>query len=313
MLDKFSGRIGQNLGDKLTAAIATPAFIFLCGCSTILIEHLGWKVTSDWFLSLSDTFKILCFFGIFILVNISTSLIKNIDLFLLRLWQGYYWIPILRSFGVRWQFFWFERDKKRLIDLAKKNTNNQLSREEQLGYSKLDYKARHFPLREERFMPTELGNVISAAMSYPNDRYGLSVNVCWSNLWFILPDTIKQDLIEAEGNLRTKFQVLLWSLLFTIGAFWSWWAAPLGIIIALVAYRGVVSAALVYCDLIKASFDNHRFELYAKLHLPMPKHPEEEIKTGTQLTKYLWRGSDDAVPKFIHSDFKDNNSEIQSE
>jgi hypothetical protein len=88
-------------------------------------------------------------------------------------------------------------------------------------------------------------------------------------------------------------------VLFTIWAMWAWWAVPLGLLGALFCYRWAVAAAAVYGELLEATYDVHRWSLYAELHWPPPANPSEEKAVGEALTSYLYRGSDSPTPDFI--------------
>jgi hypothetical protein len=105
-------------------------------------------------------------------------------------------------------------------------------------------------------------------------------------------------LVRARVDLDAGARAVLWSALFAIWAVWWPWAAVIALIVAAAAYRGTVSAAGLYGELVTAAFDVHRLQLYQALRWPLPKNPSEERNIGTALTKYLSRGSDDATPSF---------------
>ena len=43
---------------------------------------------------------------------------------------------------------------------------------------------------------------------------------------------------------------------------------------------------------------------YKALRWPLPKNPAEEHKIGQELTKYLWRGSNQNSPNFENTGFE---------
>jgi hypothetical protein len=147
-------------------------------------------------------------------------------------------------------------------------------------------------------MPTRLGNVLKSAESRSRYLYGLDAVICWPRLWLVLPEATRQELVRARVDLDAGARAVLWSALFAIWAAWWPWAAVIALVVAAAAYRGTVSAAGLYGDLITAAFDVHRPQLYQALRWPLPKNPSEEKALGTALTKYLWRGSDEATPSF---------------
>jgi hypothetical protein len=74
---------------------------------------------------------------------------------------------------------------------------------------------------------------------------------------------------------------------------WAWWAAVVGLGTMVVSYRNMVGAAEAYGDIVEAAFDVHRAKLYEALRWPLPANAAEELRTGKELTRYLWRGSED--------------------
>lgn len=74
-------------------------------------------------------------------------------------------------------------------------------------------------------------------------------------------------------------------------ALFSWWAAPVGLVVAYLAYRRAAQVAEVYGDLVEAAFDVHRGALYDALRWPRPAGPDREPAVGAQLIGYLRRGT----------------------
>ncbi|WP_246327717.1 hypothetical protein [Candidatus Competibacter phosphatis] len=103
----------------------------------------------------------------------------------------------------------------------------------------------------------------------------------------------KKDLQEARADLNTAARTWLWGLLFMVWTPWAWWAAPIGIGVALFAYYSwALNAAKNYGELIEATFDVYRHLLYESLRreLPDPGKPSDERERGRKLIEYLWRG-----------------------
>jgi hypothetical protein len=147
-------------------------------------------------------------------------------------------------------------------------------------------------------MPTALGNILRAAESRPTDKHGLDAVKCWSRLWLVLPETARTELTAARAALDQSVGVLVWALLFVVWSIWAWWAAPVGIAVAIVSHRMVLSSAAVYAELLESCYDVHRRLLYEAARWPQPKNPAEERALGAALTEYLWRGSDRPTPAF---------------
>ncbi len=175
----------------------------------------------------------------------------------------------------------------------------------------LDWRQHHLPLPDQ-LMPTRLGNILRAAEQRPLEKYGLDAIICWSRLWLLLPDAVKQELQTARADLNTAARVWLWSMLFMGWGVWAvgsialgltsglWpiplglilglWPIPVGLTSAFFAYRWAIAAATLYGDLIDATFDLYRRLLYDSLRWSLPPDPDEERRVGRELTEYLWRG-----------------------
>jgi hypothetical protein len=164
--------------------------------------------------------------------------------------------------------------------------------------ARLDWRLRQFPSRLDRLMPTTLGNILRAAETRPQEKYGLDAILCWSRLWLVLPDAVKTSLQEARAELNVGAQVWLWSMLFVVWGFYAWWAIPAGLLFALLTYRWMLSTAAAYGDLVEAAFDLHRMELYKSLRLPLPEDPQDELQKGAEMTTYLLGGYRQDKPKF---------------
>ena len=66
--------------------------------------------------------------------------------------------------------------------------------------------------------------------------------------------------------------------------------SPLGLLSVWFAYRWSLEAAGIYADLLEATFDLHRFDLYRALQWPLPTGQIEEKSLVAQLNIYLARG-----------------------
>jgi hypothetical protein len=62
------------------------------------------------------------------------------------------------------------------------------------------------------------------------------------------------------------------------------------LVLAWLAYRAAVAAAVAYGEGIRAAVDLHRFTLLEALHLPLPATPEEERELNRRLSRFLLQG-----------------------
>jgi hypothetical protein len=183
-----------------------------------------------------------------------------------------------------------------------------LTSKEAEQYRRLDWQLKQFPSRIDRLMPTALGNILRAAETRPQDKYGLDAILCWSRLWLVLPDAVKKNLQEARSELNVGARIWLWSMLFILWGLYAWWAIPAGLLFALLTYRWMLNTASAYGDLVEAAFDLHRTQLYKSLRLPLPEDPKDELQKAHEMTIYLLGGYKQDKPKFTKPEEKGSSS-----
>jgi hypothetical protein len=153
---------------------------------------------------------------------------------------------------------------------------------------------RLFPEEESDLLPTRLGNVLRAAETRAGSPYGLEAIVVWPRLYPLLPDPVRGVVDDQRGQLDasarfcvvfaaaavTSFALLVWHPV------WLW--VPLAcVVLAALAYRAAVGAALQYGESLRAAFDLHRFDLLSALHLPLPPDRTAEREQNRDLSDFL--------------------------
>lgn len=292
MSAKFLDSLGGKLAEQWAATLLTPAFIFWAGGAIALFQRFGWQEPIDWFGQQPEFLQIAIVIAGLCLIAASSVVVQRFDLPALRALEGYWhpWLRPLRRWCLAHQAARSKRVGDRWQELAQYSLD-QLSVEQREERIFLDWQQHHMPLSNQ-LMPTRLGNILRAAEQKSLEKYGLDAVICWSRLWLMLPDGVKQDLQTARADLDAAARFWLWSVLFIgwvlVGA---WWALPLGILAALLTYYyWAIAAAMTYSDLIEATFDLYRHLLYQSLRWRQPTDPTEERRVGQQLTEYLWRG-----------------------
>ncbi|WP_432513842.1 hypothetical protein [Kineococcus sp. SYSU DK001] len=171
---------------------------------------------------------------------------------------------------------------------------------DQLGQlRRLEVRRVRRPQQRSALTPTRTGDLLSAAERYPADRYGLDAAATWPVLWAVLPETTRAELAAARRNLDLAVSAAVWGAAFCLLGFVTAWAVLIGSVVVVVSVLWLVPAhADVFRELVAVAFDCHRRELYRALRWPLPKNPAEELTTGAELSRYLWRGSDDNHPVF---------------
>ncbi len=199
-----------------------------------------------------------------------------------------------------------EFDEYETLDLwrqAAKYKRRGLTLKEEEEYARLDWRLRQAPADFNRLMPTRLGNLLRVAETRPSNKYGLDAVTCWSRLWFVLPESTQKELTEARAELNLGARVWLWSILFLIWSIWAWWAIPVGLLTALLTYRWMLDAAANYGDLVEATFDVYRAELYKAVRWSLPTDSDDERQKGREITQYL-------LGNFIRIEFKEKGDDL---
>jgi hypothetical protein len=156
------------------------------------------------------------------------------------------------------------------------------------------------PTRLDLVMPTRLGNILRAAEVYAYGRYGIDSVVVWPRLYVVLPEAVTGSLSNANSGMQLMILSATLGFAFAVlGAVYLvvMAANPLlyvavmlgGLLLAAIAYRAAVVAALDYSLLIRAAFDTHRGALLKALGLKAPASLKEERALWRQVNLYLFR------------------------
>ncbi|EIV92688.1 hypothetical protein [Frankia sp. QA3] len=307
MLDEFWKAIGSKLADRW-AALTTPALVFwLAGLAAWTHHHGGLHTLAPhtaWLDRQTPAVQVLAILTGLLTVAASAVVVNQAAPSALRLLEGYWpaWAdPLRHRLAARaatraaadqqaWQTAYAA------VQPPAVPTSRQLA-----VYTRLERRRRRHPspATPGYFLPTPIGNILRAAERRPTDKYGLDTVICWPRLWPALPDTLRTDLLAARTALDTATTTALWALLFTAFAPFTLLAIPTGLAVAALTVTWVIPArAQTFGELIETAYDQHRTTLYTQLRWPLPARPADEKAAGQQLTAYLWRGSDNAIPTF---------------
>jgi len=292
MFTKFWDRLAEGLAGKWTAQALGPALAFWGGGLLAWAWRYGWQALMDGLEALDNTAAYVALaVGGLLLLAASAAAVEWLQPTVLRLAEGYWPPPFQRlrfALARRVQARLGEKESRwqALADVAPERR----TAEQRAEYVRLDAELARYPVDPRHLLPTRLGNVLRAAEEYPQVRYGLVTSVCWPRLWLLLPQETRQTLSEARQRINSAARFFVYSVLFVAWTVWAWWAAPVGVVAAAAAYWGMISAAGVYGDLLRAAFDLHRFALYERLRWRSPSSPAEEVACGQRLSEYLFRG-----------------------
>lgn len=161
-------------------------------------------------------------------------------------------------------------------------------------------RSQMYPLMPGRVMPTRLGNILRAAEQYPRDRFRAPTVLLWSRLYRIFPTEFASNIESAAARLEFLLVVSAWCASFagiscTVGL--TFGTPPNvvaaccggGMLLAYLAYRSAIPAALQYGNRLRAGFDLYRLDLLERLTFKRPRSLSEEAA--------LWSAVDNlAVP-----------------
>jgi hypothetical protein len=153
-----------------------------------------------------------------------------------------------------------------------------------------------YPTRD-RVLPTKLGNVLRAAEDRSGRGYGMDAVILWPRLYPLLPKPVTDLLADQRDQLdiAARFCVVFMIAgviagVALIAQGW-WWLVPIAcVLLAWLAYRSAVAAAIAYGDGIQIAFDLHRFDLLEALHLELPVDRDMERKANRELCDFLRQG-----------------------
>ncbi len=149
---------------------------------------------------------------------------------------------------------------------------------------------RRFPHDDESLLlPTTLGNAVRAAERHAFTRWHLNSIAAWPGIEALLGAQEAQLHADAKGDLAFFLNASLLSTL-AAGVLVAdaiahpdappWWAEALLCVLpfalALLAYRAAILAAIRWGVCVRASFDLHRRELYARLGIREPRDFRDE-------------------------------------
>jgi hypothetical protein len=150
-----------------------------------------------------------------------------------------------------------------------------------------------YPEDPANLLPTRLGNALRAAEDHAGQRYGLDTNACMPRLYPYLSDRLMQVLNDRRNQLDVAVRLCAVLLLATVisapvlmGDGW-WLGVPAATaLLAWLAYRGAVHAAVSYGQAMYVAFDLHRFDMVRGLHYAPPPL-EHERAFNAELSEFL--------------------------
>ena len=230
---------------------------------------------------------------LFLALLVAAIVVQPLQLGLVRWLEGY-WPRVARPLTERRR----EHYERRVTALEATTAPRRkpLTAEELASMSEAASELRLLPPREH-VMPTRLGNALRAAEVRAGDPYGLDIVVAWPRLYPLLSDPVRavvdgqRDALDVNARFCAVFAAAAVISAALLAAHGPWLLVPAGcLVLAWLAYRAAVAAAIAYGESIRAAVDLHRFTLLESLHLPLPATPEEERALNARLSRFLLQG-----------------------
>lgn len=298
MMSKLWEGLGGKLAERWLELLFSPALVFWVLGLWLVLPSGDW-VALDKALNAAPTLRQAITVAAALLVVVSAAVVRHLRFPALRLLEGYW--PLPREPFLRFTRRRLAQQQARFQALSAQRLEN-LSADDLAEYQRLDEALMYIPGDARYLMPSRLGCILRAAEMAPWERYRLDGVICWSRLWLLLPENVRDELSQARAELDAAAELWLWGWLFLAWMPWAAWIPALAQALMFYAYRRALRAAEVYAALIVAAYDLHRFQLYQALRWPLPKNPANERVQGAALTTYLWRGSDRQQPDFVDKD-----------
>jgi len=169
-------------------------------------------------------------------------------------------------------------------------------------------RASRYPVKEEQFAPTTLGNAIRRFETYAGDRYQLDSQLLWHHLAAAAPDRAITSVDNARTNVDF-FVCFLYggALIAALGigvtlsgerSTRSVLAIVLGVLIAAICYRLAVVATDEWSAAVQALVDHGRGPVASAFGLTIPASFNDE--------RYMWRAVNTLVRRpYRYSESRD--------
>lgn len=300
MITSFWSGLGGKLAERWLSALFTPAFGFWAlgvGAWLVSTPDPARRRFVEGLQGPSTIAQAALIVLVLLVVAASSVVAERMALAVLRTVEGY-WPPPLQPLAralVKRRATRFEALERRWNELYPRNETGCCDPAEKKELLALELRLAAMPADADLLMPTRLGNVLRAAESGVEVKYGIDPVRCWPALWLLLPDATRTEVTAARASLDTGATWLLWSVLVAVWAVFTPWAVLVAGVAAVAAYVNLVGIAIGYGEVIDAAFALHRGLLYDALGRPRPARPSDERNAGRALTAALWRGPEIAA------------------
>ena len=171
--------------------------------------------------------------------------------------------------------------------------------------------AERFPDQEQWLLPTAFGNTLRAFEVYSRVMYGFEAIQGWNRLLLVIPMDYRDVIDSAKAQVDFWLNVGLLSVVFVfeylgvaiythqIGSVWLPFAA---LALALIASYRARRTAVLWGELVKASFDICLGDLHTKLGFPLSSSRKDEREFWTKYSQAIIYRLPSVLPEISQKD-----------
>jgi hypothetical protein len=175
--------------------------------------------------------------------------------------------------------------------------------------------AERFPDSERLLLPTAFGNTIRAFEVYPRVMYGLDAIPSWPRLLMVMSDNDREAVDAAKAQMSFWVNIWFLSLFFFVeylalsvftGMRGTPWAL-LSLLLAWIASSRSRNAAIMWGEVVKASFDVYMPQLRKKLELDATLNPDQERNQWVAVSRAMIYRNPDFLPYYRERNESEKN------
>jgi len=171
--------------------------------------------------------------------------------------------------------------------------------------SLLQERLQRLPMNDAQTAPTRLGNALRSFETYAVDRYWLDSQMFWSELYAVVPDSLRKESEVARSSVdffvaATYLSAILGALTcvtaFLVRSGPDLWILLLGAVclaLAPVWYRSAVGSTSYWASTVRALVNVGRVPLAAAFGLRLPATIEEERVMWALAVRFAYFGFDE--------------------
>jgi hypothetical protein len=184
-----------------------------------------------------------------------------------------------------------------------------------------------FPLSKDAILSTGFGNILRAAETYPEDRYGIDAVRLWPRLVYVIPESYYEKVDQSNNGLaflvNCSILSLLMGLMSVLAAIYQLYlrlgkSGKVGLMYFIVKddieynpgvylericyycvifvftlvmfyifYRGSLPLVMQYGNMIRSSYDLFRMQLLEELNLELPEDSVREHDLWSKISEFI--------------------------